>query len=437
MGNGAERYVSRGSHCLPICVYIYIHIPSITYILIDASVVLKMTITEEQKNIVKSTAAVLKENGKEITSIFYKHLFENHPEMLDFFNHTNQKTGTQPLALANILYFAAENIDHLEKLLPAIEAISQKHRALTVRPKHYPIVGKYLVLAISEFLGDKATEELLDAWSAAYTAMANIFIDIEKRLYAELGSDKLEQSFISFNILYKERISDEPIYSFDIERTDGQRLQDYHPGQYITLRVEIDGTYHNRHYSLIHSFNGETYNIIVQQLNNCAPKGMVSNELINNYHEGDTIHVSLPAGTFAIVDDAKHHLFIAEGMGITGLLTMIESLYEQDKSESITLIHSITTEGHVIYFDRMRTCIPEDQYHLLCREPERLSKLLKKNVTADTHVYLCGATSFMNTVMDYLQAFQFPLTQVHINAFQPVFSMIKNAVKDQSVTKSL
>lgn len=413
------------------------HIPSFTSLLINASVALKMPITEEQKNIVKSTAEIFKENGKEITSILYKHLFENHPEMLDLFNHTNQKTGTQSLAFANILYFTAENIDHLETLLPAIEAISQKHRALTVQPEHYPILGKYLLQALSEFLGDKATEEFLDAWSTAYTTLANMFIDVEKKLYVELGNDKLEQGFISFNILYKERISDEPIYSFDIERTDGQRLQDYYGGQYITLRVEINGIYHNRHYTLVHSFNGETYSFIVQQLNNCEPKGLVSNELINNYHEGDTVLVSLPAGTFAIVDDAKHHLFVAEGIGITGLLTMIESLYEQDKSESTTLIHSVTKEGYVLYFDRMRTCIPDDQYHILYREPEQLRKLLKRNITPDTHVYLCGELSFMDTVMDYLQEFQFPLTQVHVDSFRSVFSMIKNAVKDQSVTKTL
>ncbi|CAF4388607.1 unnamed protein product, partial [Adineta steineri] len=38
-----------------------------------------MSITEQQKAIIKSTAPILKENGKEITSMFYKQMFENHP----------------------------------------------------------------------------------------------------------------------------------------------------------------------------------------------------------------------------------------------------------------------------------------------------------------------------------------------------------------------
>jgi nitric oxide dioxygenase len=55
-----------------------------------------MPLKHKQKEIIKSTAPVLKENGKEITSIFYKHMFQTHPELLNIFNQTNQQSGTQP-----------------------------------------------------------------------------------------------------------------------------------------------------------------------------------------------------------------------------------------------------------------------------------------------------------------------------------------------------
>ncbi|WBX73172.1 globin domain-containing protein [Tenacibaculum pacificus] len=41
--------------------------------------------------IVKSTAPVLEQHGEAITKVFYKLLFENHPELKDTFNVTNQK----------------------------------------------------------------------------------------------------------------------------------------------------------------------------------------------------------------------------------------------------------------------------------------------------------------------------------------------------------
>ncbi|CAF3969636.1 unnamed protein product, partial [Rotaria sp. Silwood1] len=41
---------------------------------------------------------------------------------------SNQKVGTQPLALANTIYFAAEYIDHLDVLIPQVQLIAHKHR---------------------------------------------------------------------------------------------------------------------------------------------------------------------------------------------------------------------------------------------------------------------------------------------------------------------
>lgn len=66
--------------------------------------------------IVKSTAPVLAVKGEEITTHFYKTLFTNHPELLNIFNHANQKKGRQQTALANTIYAAATYIDQLEVL---------------------------------------------------------------------------------------------------------------------------------------------------------------------------------------------------------------------------------------------------------------------------------------------------------------------------------
>ncbi|CAF4254993.1 unnamed protein product, partial [Rotaria sordida] len=226
-----------------------------------------MPVTEEQKQILKTTSPIFKENGKEITSILYKHMFADHPELLNIFNRTNQKNGTQPFALANTMYLAIENIDHLDVLLPQFLLISHKHRASTVQPEHYPILGKYLLIAIDEFLGGMGDPDILGAWSAAYNMIVTIFINIEKRLYNELG-DKSEQGFIPFTITKKEIIASGPIVAFTMERRDGGKMRDYHSGQYITIRIKKDGLYHIRYYSLIELFNGKTYRIAIKQEKN-------------------------------------------------------------------------------------------------------------------------------------------------------------------------
>jgi nitric oxide dioxygenase len=396
-----------------------------------------MSITQAQKEIVKSTAPILKENGKEITSIFYKHMFEAHPELLNLFNQTNQKIGTQPLALANTIYFAAENIDNLDVLIPQVQQIAHKHRALTVLPEHYPIVGKYFLLAIDEFLGETGDVSLLNAWSAAYDIIASIFIEIEKKLYDELGPDERDKEFISLTIVKKEKIANGPIVSLTFERHDGGKIHNYHPGQYLTLRIKNGSYFHNRHYSLIQPFDGKTYRIAIKQELDQEPKGIVSNEIINNYKEGDQILASLPAGTFTLIENAKQYLFIAGGIGITVLSSMIQELHKQGKSNTVTLIHCVPTEGHAAFANQMRSIIPRNQYHLLLQGKRLLQGLIRNTVKPDTHVYLCGSVPFMNKVEDYLGECGHPSSHIHTEAFRPALSSIKNAVKNQSNTKSL
>lgn len=396
-----------------------------------------MSMTEKQKEIVQSTAPILKENGKEITSIFYKHMFQAHPELLDLFNQTNQKVGTQPLALANTIYYAAANIDHLDVLIEEVKLIAHKHRALTVLPEHYPIVGKYLLFAIKEFLGDKATKEILDAWAAAYDIIAKIFIDLEKTLYDELGPDEHDKGFVPLTIVRKETIAGGPIVALTLERHDHGKMHNYHPGQYITLRIKKNGHFHNRHYSLLQPFDGTTYHVAIKDEIDHQPNGIVSTDIIDNYKVGDQILTSFPAGTFGLVENAKHHLFIAGGIGITVLSSMILELNKQNKAICTTLLYCVSKPEDAAFANELKSILPENQYKFFCHG-ERLERNdLEKVLTPDTHVYVCGSVPFMNQIEAYLAECGHPPSQIHIEVFQPSLSVIKSVVNNAANTKSL
>lgn len=141
-------------------------------------------LSQKTIDIIKSTVPSLKEHGLEITTTFYKTMFENNPEVKEMFNMDNQKSGSQPKALAMTILAAAQNIDNLEVLLPAVKKIGQVHVNTNVKPEHYPIVGQNLLIAIKEVLGDAATDEVLSAWGEAYGVIAQVFIDVEKDIYA-------------------------------------------------------------------------------------------------------------------------------------------------------------------------------------------------------------------------------------------------------------
>lgn len=119
-------------------------------------------------DIVKSTAPILAENGELLTKHFYKRMFSNNPEVLPFFNQSNQQSGTQQRALAGAITAYATHIDNLEVLNSAVNTIVQKHVSLQIKEEHYPIVGENLIESIKEVLGDLATKEVVTAWSEAY-----------------------------------------------------------------------------------------------------------------------------------------------------------------------------------------------------------------------------------------------------------------------------
>ncbi|WP_300340469.1 globin domain-containing protein [Fusobacterium sp.] len=140
-------------------------------------------LSQKTIDIIKSTVPVLKERGVEITQVFYKNMLGENPEIKAMFDQDKQKDGSQPKALAMTVLAAAQNIENLGVLMPAVEKIGKTHVNLNVKPEHYPIVGKYLLGAIKEVLGDAATDEILTAWGEAYGVIADIFIKVEADMY--------------------------------------------------------------------------------------------------------------------------------------------------------------------------------------------------------------------------------------------------------------
>lgn len=141
-------------------------------------------LNENDIKIIKSSVPILQERGLEITKFFYKTMFENNPEVKPMFNMEKQNSGEQPLALANAIIAVAKNIDNLNALMPTVKCIGEKHVLANVKPEHYSIVGKNLLIAIKQVLADSATDDIMKAWENAYGVLAEIFIKVEKDIYS-------------------------------------------------------------------------------------------------------------------------------------------------------------------------------------------------------------------------------------------------------------
>lgn len=136
--------------------------------------------TSQTKEIIKSTAPIIKKHGEQITTEMYKILFDKYPETKELFKDAEKD---QYKKLANMIYSYADNIEHLDRLQVGIKKVAKIHIDTKILPKHYPMVGDSLIGAMKNVLGDGATTEVVDAWSEAYNFLSDIFIESEKKLY--------------------------------------------------------------------------------------------------------------------------------------------------------------------------------------------------------------------------------------------------------------
>lgn len=387
-------------------------------------------------NIIKSTVPVLQDHGTAITTRFYQNLFEEHPELLNIFNHANQKKGRQQTALANAVYAAAVHIDQLEAILPAVKQIGEKHRSLGVKREHYPIVGAHLLRAIKEILGDAASDEIIEAWGKAYQVIANVFISVEEQMYDEAknkaGGWEGFRPFVVNKVVRESSV----ITSYYLVPQDGKPISDYLPGQYISVQFQMkDETYtHIRQYSLSDAPGNGYYRISVKKEAIGEHPGKVSVYLHDHIKEGDMLPVSAPAGDF-VLDPQKQSpvVLISGGVGITPMMSMLLTLREKNPSREITFIHAAIDgtyhafreqvqglaeagkiQSYVVYEKPVNEDLKYDKQGYITTE-----WLKDLELGEDAEYYFCGPIPFMRAVNHSLKELGIEKNRIHYEFFGP------------------
>lgn len=395
-------------------------------------------------DIIKSTVPVLEKHGTDITSRFYKIMFSNHPELLNIFNHANQRQGRQQTALANTVYAAAANIDNLGAIIPVVKQIGQKHRALGIKPEHYPIVGENLLAAIKDVLGDAATDEIINAWAEAYGVIADAFIGIEKEMYDEAKQQPGGwEGFRNFVVDRKVQESD-VITSFYLKPEDGKEIASYQAGQYITVKVKPeDQTYtHMRHYSLSDAPGKEYYRISVKR----EEYGGVSTYLHQDVNEGDIITVSAPAGDFVLEQKENTAVLISGGVGLTPMVSMLNTIIEQQPTREVVFIHgALNSQVHAMkdYVAQVASEHATVKNLVVYSNPTDLDKEAKnfdkegfidldllKSVIKDkqSDFYFCGPVPFMKIMYRTLTEWGVSKENIHFEFFGPASELEEELV---------
>lgn len=394
--------------------------------------------------IVKQITPLVAANAETITQRFYALMFEGDPQVKAFFNQAHQQAGHQPKALAEAVaaYFA--NIDNLEALGPAVEIIAQKHCSLGVQPEHYPIVGKHLLAAVKEVMGDAATPEIVAAVGEAYEFLANICIGREQEIYqAQESVPGGWNGYRKFVVDRKERESD-VITSFYLRPEDGQPIASYLPGQYITIKLDHPITPTSpRNYSLSERPDTGYYRISVKRevaADETSPDGLISTYLHDSVVPGDILEVGPPCGEFTLdpktVDD-QPIVLLAGGVGVTPLLSMGKALAKEGVLAPLTVIQAAKNSSTQAFHDELCMLISDKDFVDLkiifdepldddveqgrCDHVGLIDTELLKSWTPyqDGQFYFCGPKVFMQNVYAGLKELGVDDSRIHFEFFGP------------------
>ncbi|MBO1214733.1 nitric oxide dioxygenase [Staphylococcus nepalensis] len=377
-------------------------------------------LTQEEVQIIRETVPLLKDKGQTITSTFYKRLFEQHPELKNVFNQTNQKRGLQSSALAMAVLAAAENIEDLSPIVPAIMPVVYKHCALQVKAEHYPIVGENLIWAIQQETGLNEDDPIIQTWIKAYGAIADAFINLEKDVYSKMAWDGFKP-FTVTNITEETDM----IKSFTVT-SDEIDLSQFIPGQYITVDISSEKLPYRakRHYSIVDG-DKDFLTFGVRRDVTEEHEGEVSTVLHDEVNVGDTLLLSAPVGGFGLANKANKQLFLGSGVGVTPLVSMYQEAVDADLTA--TFLQSTSNAQNVAFEEKLeditaKSSIAQFDKHFRDQDGFIDAEQLKQYLDDETEVYVCGGNSFLKAMITELQKLEVPMDNIHFETFIPRLS---------------
>lgn len=202
------------------------------------------------------------------------------------------------------------------------------------------------------------------------------------------------------------------IRSFELVQPDGSELPPFTAGSHVKVRTPNGAV---RKYSLCNSPAERHRYVITVKRDANGQGGSVS--MVDQAREGDTLATSLPENAFALDGSAKRHLFIAGGIGITPILSMIRSL---DPLEPVpwTLYYLTRSPATTAFRQELGDPALSKQVRLHHDHGDPANSLdlwpvLEKPSAA--HIYCCGPRPLMDSVRDMTG--HWPSGRVHFESF--------------------
>jgi vanillate O-demethylase ferredoxin subunit len=135
--------------------------------------------------------------------------------------------------------------------------------------------------------------------------------------------------------------------------------------------------------------------------------------------EGDVLEISAPKNHFPLATDAKRHLLLAGGIGVTPLMSMAEQLSAEGANFALHYFaRSATKAAFTQRFasSAFAACVHTHWDDAPQEPPLSLADVIG-TPQAGQHLYVCGPKGFMDAVLATARAQSWPEDQLHFEFF--------------------
>lgn len=216
--------------------------------------------------------------------------------------------------------------------------------------------------------------------------------------------------FFELTVTSKSQVARE-IWAFTLAARDGSPLPAFTPGSHLTVVTPQSA---RRNYSLCgHASDLTCYQLAIKR-DATGRGGSIS--MIEDVKVGDTLSVSAPRNNFELSPRAKQFLFIAGGIGITPILSMMRHLHAVG-NDNFKLYYCTRDAESTAFVDVLQQEFPGQVVihhdHGDINQAYDFWPLLES--PAASHVYCCGPKGLMDSVAD--MSGHWPSGSVHFESF--------------------
>lgn len=196
---------------------------------------------------------------------------------------------------------------------------------------------------------------------------------------------------------------------------------DFDAGEFVRFVVHDEKKEVLRAYSICSAPNDDYLEFLIKLID-----GGVASRMIRNISKGDTLSFEGPMGRFKCKDGASAHHFIATGVGIAPIMSMIKDQLGNNEADPLHLLFGLRNERDIFWrerLDALQSKHPRFSYEITLSQPsddwEGISGRVTEHlmIESDAHYYLCGSGSMVKDVRNILLDKKVDAGHIHFEIF--------------------